>query len=86
MTKQENTLKAEDSKVKRIKAEIRYAKEQKRLSEVYLDWDIVKKKKWEEYCEWNQEMEQRKAKLLSEIERLEHKRDVLLDNLRIYES
>lgn len=76
------SIEADEKRIASLKMKRKLVEEQKSYSESVNDWDAEKRKQWEEFSKWNQEIQQRKAKILLEIEYLEHKRDVLAENLK----
>lgn len=82
--KQDKGTQADEDRIAVLKVKRKKAEEEKKLADTINDWDIEKKKKWDEFCKWNQEIQSKKALLLLEIEGLEHKRDILEDNIKAY--
>lgn len=83
-TTDDRRIQADEKRTARLKAERMRNEAEKSLALSISDWDKEKKKKWDEFCKWNQEIQQKKALILREIEQLEHKRDVLIENLNTY--
>lgn len=81
-SKRDNEVEAEQKSLARLRLQRATLEEQKRLSE--LDWEPEKKKKWDEFCAFNQDVEQKKAKLIREVSELEAKRDALIEHIKIY--
>lgn len=77
-------LQSDDERAASLKAKIKKIKEDQSLADAINDWDKEKKKKWDDFCKWNQELQGKKALILQEVEELEHKREVLIENLQAY--
>lgn len=84
IVRRDKTVKADENRLARLKIKVREEQEAKKLSELRDNWDEEEKKRWQRFCQFNQEIQQRKALLIREIEELEHKKEVLIENLRIY--
>lgn len=82
--KQVEGLEADEKRIASIRLARRKAEEQKKYAESVEDWDEEKKKAWEAFSKWNQEIQQKKAKLLLEIEKLEKKRESLIDTIKVH--
>lgn len=74
----------DEKKVAALRVERKKLEESRKISELKDNWEPEKKKIWDDFCKWNQEIQQKKARLLVEIEELEKKRDALVDNIKVY--
>lgn len=54
---------------------------EKKIFESGIDLSEEKKKIWKEFCVFNQDLQQKKAKLMIEIQTLEERRDLLKEKL-----
>lgn len=74
----------DEKQVVKLLLERKKLEEGKKISEIKESWEPEKKKMWEDFCRFNQEIQQKKAVLLTEIEELEKKREALVDSIKIH--
>lgn len=76
-------LEREKEKTAKIVSRKERAIAEKELIETEMSIDPEKRKRWIEFCEFNKGIQQRKAKLLLEIEELEKRKERLLMSIDI---
>ena len=79
----EKFLAREKEKTAKIVSRKERAIAEKELIETEMSIDPEKRKRWIEFCEFNKGIQQRKAKLLLEIEELEKRKERLLMSIDI---
>lgn len=58
--------------------------EEKKMALLVKDWDVEKKKEWDKFVQFNQDIQKRKAKLIDEINVLEEKLVTLSSTIKIH--
>lgn len=74
----------DEKQVAQLRLEKARLKEQKEIAELKESWEPEKQRIFKEFCTWNKGIQEKKAKLLMEIDELEKKLEVLVDNIKIH--
>jgi lipase chaperone LimK len=83
-SKRVNTIEADEKRLRKVSIERKRIEEEKRISEAKESWDEEKKKSWQEFCIFNQKLQQQKALLIKEVEELEAKRERIIETIKIH--
>lgn len=83
-TGQRKRLQDEENRMAILKLKRKAQEEERRLYASIDDIDIEQKKRWDDFCRFNQEIQQKKAILMLEIGELEKTRDHLEETLTVY--
>lgn len=79
----DNRIHEGEERIIKVKQQIREENAKKKLIREN-DLTHEEEKRWKEFCVFNQDLQQRKAILLIEIEDLEKKKEMLVESIKIH--